>query len=477
MLNIYTSQILTDTEVDKLIDMQESWIMDKKGKDISPNKLSRTISALANSNGGDIYLGISCKDDKNQYFWDGFVAEEDADKHLEIIDSTVGNNADYNIESFVNDSVPGIVYHIQIHKCARIIYSTDHIAYKRIGTQCLPCKSADEIRRLELEKGISSYEDDVTKHTFDNIKNSSVLTNFIKNVVPSVTPYDWFRKQQLMNTEAKITVAGLLLYDEYPQAVLPKRSSVRIVRYLTDDAEGTRETMSKGFPVSIEGDIYSLIKESVKKVIETVELTAVVGDFITGKKYPEIALHEIIANAVLHRDYSIATDIQIRIFSNRIEVESPGRLPGYITIDNILKERFSRNTKIVNIISRFPSPPNKDLGEGLNTAFREMTNMKLQKPQIIELSNSVLVIIKHERLADAETIVMDYLENHSTISNPIARDLTGISDADKMKRVFYRLREKGHLMRVPGAKGNKSLWKRQDCSLDSYPDLIVFDLP
>jgi hypothetical protein len=47
------------------------------------------------------------------------------------------------------------------------------------------------------------------------------------------------------------------------------------------------------------------------------------------------ALHEIVTkivtNAILHRDYSIATDVQIRVFENRIEVESPDRLPGHVT--------------------------------------------------------------------------------------------------------------------------------------------------
>ena len=170
-------------------------------------------------------------------------------------------------------------------------------------------------------------------------------------------------------------------------------------------------------------------------------------------------MHEIITNAVLHRDYSILTDIQIRIFTNRIEVESPGRLPGHITTYNILKEQYSRNAKIVRLISKFPSPPNKDAGEGLNTAFDAMTKMHLQRPQIVEKDNGVLVIVKHERLADAETIILDFLQTHPSISNSEARELTGISDANKMKRVFYRLKAKKHLERVPGKESTASQWR------------------
>ncbi|MGE5259953.1 MAG: ATP-binding protein [Actinomycetota bacterium] len=49
-------------------------------------------------------------------------------------------------------------------------------------------------------------------------------------------------------------------------------------------------------------------------------------------QYPQEAIHEIVTNAVIHRDYSINDDIHVRIFDNRIEVQSPGRLPAHITV-------------------------------------------------------------------------------------------------------------------------------------------------
>src|SRR6185295_9200933 len=89
-------------------------------------------------------------------------------------------------------------------------------------------------------------------------------------------------------------------------------------------------------------------------------------------QYPAETLHEIITNAVLHRDYSVAADIQIRIFDNRIEVESPGRVACHLTTDNILHTQFARNQRHVRMINIFHNPPNKDVGEGLNTAFDAM---------------------------------------------------------------------------------------------------------
>ncbi|MDV7400225.1 ATP-binding protein, partial [Arthrospira platensis SPKY1] len=106
--------------------------------------------------------------------------------------------------------------------------------------------------------------------------------------------------------------------------------------------------------------------------------------------YPKEAIHEIIANAVLHRDYSITKDIHIRIFDNRIEIESPGRLPGHVSPENILTEQLARNGSIVRIVNKFPNPPNKDVGEGLNTAFEAFRKLKLNPPEIIESESSVI---------------------------------------------------------------------------------------
>lgn len=75
--------------------------------------------------------------------------------------------------------------------------------------------------------------------------------------------------------------------------------------------------------------------------------------------YPPEAIWEILVNAVIHRDYSISDNIQIQIYNNRIEILSPGKLPGYITVDNILDARFSRNPKIVRTLNRYKNAPNK----------------------------------------------------------------------------------------------------------------------
>ena len=69
-----------------------------------------------------------------------------------------------------------------------------------------------------------------------------------------------------------------------------------------------------------------------------------------------------------------------------------------MTVENILDVRYSRNKQIVRTLARYKSPPNKDMGEGLNTAFQKMKDWKLKPPTIHESANAVVVTIPHAPL-------------------------------------------------------------------------------
>jgi ATP-dependent DNA helicase RecG len=256
------------------------------------------------------------------------------------------------------------------------------------------------------------------------------------------------------------TVAGLLLFAEEPQALLPKRCGIKIYRYRTKDVSGSRETLAFD-PLTVEGNLYTQIQKTVAQTAKIVEETGRLGaEVIESITYPQETLHEIITNAVIHRDYSIADDIHIRIFDNRVEVQSPGGLPAHITEENILDERFARNGTIVRIINKFPNPPNKDVGEGLNTAFAAMRKLGLKPPVVRNLDNSVLVMIKHEPLASPETLILEYLEKHDSIKNKEARELCHISGDYIIKDLFGRLMKRELIERVPGTRTSSTVYRK-----------------
>ena len=452
---------ITDDQKNKIFNLAENHFNDLKSKEISPAKLTRTLSAFANAIGGELYIGIREADingTKNR-LWEGFDDEEDANGHIQIFEELFPLGDQYSYAFLTNKNESGLVLHVSVKKNIEIVKASNGKVYKRRSAQNIPIETDEALRRLELDKGISSFEDNTINAPLEFVIDSFCIYEFMVEVIPTSEPEPWLRKQLLIRNNMP-TVAAIMLYSDTPQAALPKQSGIKIYRYKTKAEKGTRETLVFD-PISIEGPAYKQIYEAVEKAKEIIETGKILKETgLESLKYPEKALHEIITNAVLHRDYSIASDIHIRIFDNRVEILSPGSLPGHITVKNILEEQFARNGNMVRLINKFPNPPNKDVGEGLNTAFDEIAELRLKKPEIRELDHAVLVIIKHEPIASPEELIMGYLKDHYEIHNSTVRELTGIKSPDLVKTHFYRLRDKGLLEMNPdpSKKGKNSTW-------------------
>ena len=103
--------------------------------------------------------------------------------------------------------------------------------------------------------------------------------------------------------------------------------------------------------------------------------------------------------------------------------------------------------------------PNKDIGEGLRTAFDAMNRMRLRPPEIRQGEQSVTVYIRHTRLESPEDTVMNYLRDNPQIDNSKARELTGVRSGDAMKQVFARLKARNLIERIPNTRGRNSAWQ------------------
>jgi len=450
-----------DIERDKILGLDENHFADLKAKEIKPSKLTKTISGFSNAVGGEIYIGISESKVNGRKIrsWNGFVDTESANGHIQIFEELFPLGVSYEYNFLSHSTEMGLVLQVSVRKNKDIVKASDGIVYKRRGAQNIPVTEPAALERLKLDKGISSFEDTTINIPIEIVSDSFKIFEFMTEVIPTSEPLPWLKKQLLIYNDLP-KVSSVLLFADEPQSALPKQSGIKIYRYKTKTAEGTRETLDFD-PISIEGPIYDQVYSAVLKTTEIIESGKVLKESgLENVDYPHKALHEIVTNAVLHRDYSIASDIHIRIFDNRVEVESPGSLPGHVTTKNILSEQFARNGSIVRLINKFPNPPNKDVGEGLNTAFNEVKQLRLKQPEIIEKENSVMVVIKHEPLASPEEMVMEYLETHDEIHNSTARDLTGITSPDSMKQVFYNLQNKGFVIinPDPDKKGRKSTW-------------------
>jgi ATP-dependent DNA helicase RecG len=442
---------LYPSEVTSMLVTEEGHFSDIKAIEITPARLTKTMSSFANADAGELFVGVDENRKTGERAWRGFDSVEAANGHLQAFETMfpLGQFADFQFLRDPANPQLGLVLRVSIQKTPDIRKATDGIVYVRRGAQNLPINDDDSLKRLEYAKGIRSYESHPVDAPLDYVTDSETLIKFLFDVVPKAEPKRWLQKQLLVR-DGKPTVASILLFADEPQAALPKQSTVKVYRYATTDSTGTRATL-QGQPLTIEGNAYEAIRAAVEATVETVEGIRMIGPSgMEPVKYPEVTLHEIITNAVLHRDYSVADDIHVRVFDNRIEVQSPGQLPAHVTTVNILDERFARNGAVVRWINKFPDPPNKDVGEGLRTAFDAMRSVKLKPPVITQTASAVMVIIRHERLASPEEMILEYLRKNPEISNSIVRDLTGIGSENKVKRIFQRMIKTGELESIPG---------------------------
>lgn len=438
---------ISDAEVRKTLTIEEGHFVDVKAIEASPSKLAKAIAALSNAEGGELFIGIDEGSAKKA--WRGFSNQEAANAHVQVFEHLFPLGTDYKYDFLGNDHQTGLVLKIQVAKTRDIKKASDGRIYVRRGAQNLPVEDPVKIEILRRDKGLISFETEPVKYDPAVVTNSEHIIKFMLEVVPTAEPEAWLKKQSLL-IDDKPVVAAVVLFADEPQAVLPKRCGIKIYRYKTTDAEGTRESL--GFdPISIEGCAYDQIHNAVQetaKIIESVRIRTPKG--LASVTYPETAIHEVVTNAVLHRDYSIADDVHVKIFDNRVEVLSPGTLPGHVTIQNILNERFARNAAIVRLINKFPNPPNKDVGEGLNTAFQAMREMKLKDPIITQEGAYVKVVLRHESLATPEEIILEYLRTHDEIANREAREICYIGSENKMKRILQQMVSKELIETVPG---------------------------
>lgn len=460
-----TTNVSVD-EAQTILNQKESHFFDFKSKRIQGKKLQVTIVAMANADGGEVLVGIEDPKPANPQDlsrWDGFTSYEEANSLIQTIFQDIQPNPSVLFEFYQiqNNEVKGLVLKCTIEKSPNVHYTSDRSAYVRKNAQNLQI-IGEALVNLQLSKGMTSYEDQaIMGYQTDELVNEDELKRFLDVFSPRTEPLHYLKSQRLIKSEngnQTPIAAAILLYSENPSAIIPKKCAIKISRYETSEKIPQREHLKIQY--TIEGPIKQQIDKSVECIQKIIESMKILGETgLEPPKYPIEAIKEIIVNAVIHRDYNVSDDILVTIFDNRIEVKSPGRLPGHITLKNILDERFARNSKIVRLINKYPNPPNKDIGEGLNTAFQKMKEMRLKDPNIEETEYAVIVILPHQTLAAPDEIVLDYLKKNPEITNSIGRNLSGISSENKMKKVFYNLRDRGIIEKVPGKKGPLTAWR------------------
>lgn len=239
--------------------------------------------------------------------------------------------------------------------------------------------------------------------------------------------------------EFKPTVGGYLVFAEKPpQDHTPyERYLVRCVRYAGNDAASDIIDSA-----DIKGTIDVQIDDSYKFVLKNIRKNAeIVGTKRIEKfEYPEAAIRELIANAVIHRDYKIIeTYTQIKIFNDRIEIVNPGSLPPGVTVENIKDAQFSRNSMIAGRLKDLDYL--EEYGRGIDIVLKKMGEWGLPSPLFRNLVNSFEVILlgtNYKTLNERQMKIIDALLIKGKLT---AQDCQKILKGVPRATINYDLRE------------------------------------
>jgi ATP-dependent DNA helicase RecG len=441
---MFETDSISENELQGLLAKQETHYLDFKAAEVSAKDLQRHLVGFANADGGELYVGID--DNSGAFAARGFTDIESANQLVSSAITDIMPTIEGLSIDFLVTPISGNIVRFVVPKSPSVHYTSSGDCYLRLSAQTQKVKG-ESIASLAYSKGFFRYEDQTADaSTLSDILESSHIHDFLNRIGSKQDPERFLRRNRLLDLQSegsdKLAVGCVLLFDDDPDEVLSTKASVKILRMKTTSEQYTREQLASHEKLS--GPLESLVRDVEDRILEIMRDASFEVDGVRFEvNYPEEAVHEILVNAFLHRDYSIADEVQVTIFDNRIEIRSPGRLPGSVTVANILNAHFARNPNLVRLINKLPKPLNHDLGEGLDTAFRAMNQAGLVSPEIEEKDGSVVVMLRHKKIASYEELIMNYLSKNEWITNKIARGLTGEGSENKVKSALQRLRSKG----------------------------------
>lgn len=351
--------------------------------DASDGIIIDTLVAMANCVGGTVIVGIQEK---------------------EIVGVSDGQQICNRIMDIALSLTPGLI--IGVPKVSKIdgkslivvdipkglphVYAYQGRYLQRNGAINQPITPTN-LRQLMLRRGEYSFEAEIAHNTtLDDIdwEQAEKYAKQLKGTSNHSTQDILHQRGCLIKQEDHYlpTHAGILIFGKAPQQVI-RSSEITAVRF-------AGETMSDTFSrQDITGTLPQQIQRAETFLIDHLRKSVKLNDKMQreeGYEYPMEAVRELIVNAVAHRDYSIQGDnIRLFMYSNHMEVHSPGSLPGPMTIENLKDERFSRNPVIVQILSDMGFI--ERLGYGVDRVIQLMQAQGYETPQFVNNANGFKV--------------------------------------------------------------------------------------
>ncbi len=351
-------------------------------KEELPHKdsMAQEIVAMSNSLGGVILIGI--KDVTGELA--GLSAEQ-----IEEYDRTISQIAD-NIKPIVyittevikvdaNGTSKNILV-VQIQEGINKPYKTakGEMYVKQGSNKRLVTDNAEIMRLFQQSENLLADEMGVHGTSIDDINKDAFSEYFKKEFGQTfeekgLTYEDALKAKRILPKD-QLSLAGFLFFGKEPQRIKPA-FTIKAVSFIGNDISGTQY---RNKPADFKGTIPQLFEEAMSFLKANLQYLQSGQDFnSTGKlEISEIALIELVQNAMVHRDYFKNSPIRILIFDDRVEIISPGRLPNSLTVEDIkYGNPVIRNNQLVAFASH--TMPFSGLGSGIRRAIAEQPDIEL----------------------------------------------------------------------------------------------------
>ena len=394
----------TRTELLEIIASGENSGVEFKRDDLLTQDLAKELVAFSNFQGGMVLLGV--EDDgtitglmrDNLEEWVMNVCRDKVRPAIvpfyEVVRGVKGNH-DIAIVRVTRGYDVHTLWH---HNTNRYLI--------RVGTQSREA-SPEELARLFQQRGSVRAElRPVSGATLANLDRRR-LRNYFSDIRQQDVPNDRDQEawQALLNnteiiTEEGVTVGGMLLFGSTPNRFLPC-AGIDAVAYpgTEQDYDAQERTALRGpmTPLlSQDGDIVEngLVEQALDFVRRNTRVTVEArgGRRVERPVYPPDALREGIVNALIHRDYLLTnTDVELAVYSNRLEIVSPGRLPNGITPDRMrFGARSTRNQLLKDTMRDYRYL--EYMGMGIpRKIIRGMKEHNGTEPDLVELDERFVI--------------------------------------------------------------------------------------
>ena len=285
----------------------------------------------------------------------------------------------------------------------RIVTTPDGRLLRRVGGASLPLRG-DALRRFVMARSEHTGEEELLGHFTPDDFDLELVNRALKagGRKPVSSP-------GLLQALVDLGVAGpspdgtsalraaAILFAKDPTKHI-NGARVRFVRR-TGVGSGPGPTSARA---ELIGPLPAVVEDCLQMItLHTGQYEAVMGSRReTIPEYPQEVLREAVVNALAHRDYHLTgATVDITVWDDRVEVQSPGPLPGHITVDNMRTEHYSRNHRIMGVLKTMGLV--EEYGEGVDRMFREMESRLLATPGF-ESTDSVTVTLQNRALVGVE---------------------------------------------------------------------------